>query len=331
MGLENALQGGSQDPETGLENREPPSSRRRGRRPAAVPGRFAAVLDGYTRQLTEVPLSDQTRRTYVSKVRQFLIWLDTYAAAGDADPLAEKRARHWAVRDYHTHLLAVAKREPATVNNALAALNDFYTRRGLGPADVKRAELPEAAPRALDPRDRVVFLREVERWPHARDRAIALVPFYAGARIFEVVALDVEDVRMSRRIGELRLYGKGGKVRTVPLKPQLRVALATWIDQRADWPGADGPALFLNRVGGRLSATAASEAITAITATARFEDPATAHVLRHTFGTTLVRAGTDLVTAAELLGHSRVETVRIYSRPTQVDKIKALEHLTVDE
>jgi site-specific recombinase XerD len=262
-------------------------------------------------------------------VRQFLVWLDSYAAVGD--PVAERRARGWAVRDYRTHLLAVAKREPATVNNALAALDDFYIRRGLGPADVKRAELPETAPRALEPRDRVAFLREVERWPESRDRALALVPFYAGARISEVIALDVEDVRLSRRIVELRLYGKGGKVRTVPLKPRLRGALAAWIEQRAAWPGADGSALFLNRSGERLSSTGAREIITAVTVGARFEGPATAHVQRHTFGTTLVRAGTDLVTVAELHGHARVETVRVYSKPTKADKIKALEHLTVDE
>lgn len=329
MGLENTLPGGSQCLVSSLENRGPAAPGPRGRRPVAVPERFAALVDDYTRQLAEAPLSAQTRRTYASKVRQFLVWLDGYAATGD--PLAERRARDWAVRDYRTHLLAVAKREPATVNNALAALGDFYTRRGLGPADVKRAELPEAAPRALEPRDRVVFIREVERWPKPRDRALALVPFYAGARISEVVALDIEDVRLSRRIGELRLYGKGGKVRTVPLKPQLRTALAAWIEQRASWLGADSPALFLNRVGERLSATGASEIITAVTVGARFEEPATAHVLRHTFGTTLVRAGTDLVTVAELLGHSRVETVRVYSKPTKADKIKALEHLTVDE
>lgn len=329
MGLENTLPDEPQGPESGLENRIDPEAPRRGRRPALVPDRFAAVLGAYTGQLADAPLSAQTRRTYASKVRQFLVWLDAYAAKGD--PLGEKGVRDWAVRDYRTHLLAVAKREPATANNALAALDDFYTRRGLGPADAKRAELPDAAPRALEPRDRVAFLREVERWPEPRDRALALVPFYAGARISEVVGLDVEDVRLSRRIGELRLYGKGGKVRTVPLKPQLRAALATWIEARADWPGAGGPALFLNRSGQRLSATGASEIITTITAPARFEDPATAHVLRHTFGTSLVRGGTDLVTVAELLGHSRVETVRIYSKPTQADKVKALENLTVDE
>lgn len=329
MGLENTLPDSPRGPESDLENRMPSAAGRRGRRPVVVPDRFAAIADDYTRQLAEAPLSAQTRRTYASKVRQFLVWLDSYATVGD--PLGERRARDWAVRDYRTHLLAVAKREPATVNNALAALDDFYTRRGLGSAEAKRAELPEAAPRALEPRERVTFLREVERWPEPRDRALALVPFYAGARISEVVALDVDDVRMSRRIGELRLYGKGGKVRTVPLKPQLRAALATWIEQRAAWPGADSAALFLNRSGERLSATGASEIITEVTAAARFEDPATAHVLRHTFSTTLVRAGTDLVTVAELLGHSRVETVRVYSRPTKADKIVALEHLTVDE
>ncbi|WP_194908970.1 hypothetical protein [Catenulispora rubra] len=101
-------------------------------------------------------------------MRQFLIW-HTYAATGDGDPLGKKPARDWAVRDYRTQLLAVAKREPATVNNALAALDDFYARRGLGPADAKRTELPKTAPWAPEPRDRMVFLREVERWPQAED------------------------------------------------------------------------------------------------------------------------------------------------------------------
>ncbi|GAA1994198.1 hypothetical protein GCM10009838_68080 [Catenulispora subtropica] len=182
------------------------------------------MLDDYTRQLAQAPFSAHTRRTYVSKVRRFLIRLDT-CPVGDGDPLGDKRARDWTARDYRTHLLAVVKREPAIVNNALAALDDLYTRRGLGPADAKRAELPETAPRARESRDRLLFLREVERWPNVRDRAIVLVPFYAGARISEVVALDVEDVRMSRRVGELRLYDKGSKVRTVPIRPRPRTAL----------------------------------------------------------------------------------------------------------
>ncbi|WP_416211496.1 tyrosine-type recombinase/integrase [Frankia sp. Cas3] len=61
------------------------------------------------------------------------------------------------------------------------------------------------------------------------------------------------------------------------------------------------------------------------------DEKTTAHVLRHTFATSLVRGGTDLVTVAELLGHSRLETVRIYTQPTEDDKIRALDHLIVAE
>ncbi len=62
-------------------------------------------------------------------------------------------SRDWAVRDYRAHLQSVAKRKPSTVNTSLAAIADFYTRRGLGLPDVRRLELPQAAPRALAPRE----------------------------------------------------------------------------------------------------------------------------------------------------------------------------------
>jgi integrase/recombinase XerC len=106
--------------------------------------------------------------------------------------------RDWAVRDYRTHLQAVLKRSPATVNNALVAVDDFYIRRGLGPASAARVEIAATAPRALDQRAQLRYLREVQRCPSPRDQALALVPFYAGARISEIVALDVDDVPRSR-------------------------------------------------------------------------------------------------------------------------------------
>ena len=64
---------------------------------------------------------------------------------------------------------------------------------------------------------------------------------------------------------------------------------------------------------------------------ARLDDDATVHVLRHTFATTLVRGGTDLVIVAELLGHARLETTRAYTRPSAEDRTRALDLLLVDE
>jgi site-specific recombinase XerD len=330
VATENALRAGSQVPESASENTKASSARRRGRAAVDLPAFEAGVLDDYTEALRSAPLSDQTRRTYASKVRQFLAWL---ASAGlDSDPLTSADGRDWAVRDYRTHLQAVLKRSPATVNNALAAVDDFYVRRGLGPASAARVEIPAAAPRALDKRAQVRYLRAVQACPSPRDQALALVPFYAGARISEIVALDVDDVARSARKGVLRILGKGERVRKVPIHPQLHTALTGWLSERADWPGAnDTPALFLNQRGQRLSVRGAHGIVTAIAAAAGLDDDATVHVLRHTFATTLVRGGTDLVIVAELLGHARLETTRGYTRPSAEDRTRALDLLLVDE
>jgi site-specific recombinase XerD len=330
MASENALHAGSQDPKSASENTKAPSTRRRGRAAIDLPTLEAAVLDDYIEALRAAPLSDQTRRTYSSKVRQYLAWLA--GADLDADPLTSADGRDWAVRDYRTHLQTVLKRSPATVNNALAAVDDFYIRCGLGPASAARVEIPVAAPRALDLRAQLRYLRAVQARPSPRDQALALVPFYAGARISEIVALDVEDVARSARKGVLRILGKGERVRHVPIHPQLHAALNGWLAERADWPGAkDHPALFLNQRGQRLSVRGAHDIVVGIAAAAGLDDDTTIHILRHTFATTLVRGGTDLVIVAELLGHARLETTRIYTRPSAEDRTRALDLLTVDK
>ncbi|MGP3937345.1 tyrosine-type recombinase/integrase [Nonomuraea sp. KM88] len=140
-----------------------------------------------------------------------------------------------------------------------------------------------------------------------RGRCIALIPYYAGARISEVVRLNVDDIQKSARKGRLRLYGKGDKFREVDIHPKLRTELQLWLDERPNWPHTDdNRALFLNAKGGRLSARAAGGIIAEIAQTAGLDDPTTAHVLRHTLTTTLVRGKTDLVLVAEILcGRSR--------------------------
>jgi site-specific recombinase XerD len=275
-------------------------------------------------------LAEQSRRTYASKVRQYLVWLA--GAEVDGDPLGAADGRDWAVRDYCGYLHSVVKRSPATINNALAAVDDFYSRRGQGPARAKRAEVPAAAPRALTGKAQIRYLRAVQGCPSSRDRALALVPFYAGTRIAETVALDVDDVRLPARKGVLRVLDKGQREREVPIHPQLRTALADWLDERrTSLAASESTALFLNRRGGRLTPRAVHDVITGIAARAGLDDGVTAHVLRHSFATTLVRGGTDLVIAAELLGHSRLETTRAYTRPSAEDRREAVELLPVDE
>ena len=127
-----------------------------------------------------------------------------------------------------------------------------------------------------------------------RDRALAYTPFYAGTRIGEAVALDLDDIKLSARKGLVIVRsGKGNKYREIPAHPVLRENLAIWIhDERPNWPGADdSPALFLNRRSGRLSARAADDILNAIADEAGIED-FTPQILRHTFGTRLNRKAT---------------------------------------
>ncbi|MEW9555303.1 tyrosine-type recombinase/integrase [Nonomuraea sp. NPDC050783] len=264
------------------------------------------MLGEYAAALERAPLSAETRRAYRSRVRMFLSWLADHAATYSADPLADRQARDWAVRDYRMWLLrdGPARRSRVYVNSVLTA-----------PAG----------------RARVRWLRAVEAQLSPRGRCIALIPYYAGARISEVVRLDVGDVQMSARRGRLRLYGTGGKFREVDIHPKLRSELQLWLDEGPDWPHAgDNRALFLNAKGGRLSARAAGGIIAEIAQTAGLDDPTTVHVLRHTLATTLVRGRTDLVVVAEILGHARLKTTRRYSLPSDKDKEDALRLIMVD-
>jgi integrase/recombinase XerC len=112
-------------------------------------GRAGEVTAAYHAELARLPLADSTRRAYRTRVAGFLAWLVSADVDG-GDPLADPHARDYAVRDYTRHLRVVAKKEPATINAVLAALDHFYRWRGLGPPNARRQDLPQLAPRALD-------------------------------------------------------------------------------------------------------------------------------------------------------------------------------------
>jgi integrase/recombinase XerC len=157
--------------------------------------------------------------------------------------------------------------------------------------------------------------------------------------VTEVVGLDLDDVTLSARKGTRRIHGKGrdgGKLRELPLtRPELRTALHTWLEQRPAWHGAQAsPALLLNRRGGRLSDRSARMIITAVGDHVGLGNGSTGgfgpHTLRHTFATELLRKGANLVLVADLLGHSDVGTLKVYSQPNDVDRERALALLTTD-
>lgn len=290
-----------------------------------------AVLARYRRWLGRQPLSPRTRQVYQAQVTGYVQWLagGEYGAAA----LREPAVRDWAVRDYKRHLTRARKWKPTSVNQALAAIDNFCRQLGLGRPEVKREQLPRVAPRALGADEQRRFLRAVESAPVARDRAIATVFFYTGLRLSELAALDVDDVAVSARRGRLTVRsGKGDVGRQVPLNSACRAALDMLTKARdGQLAGLGGdepcPALWLSRTGTRMSPRAIDLVIRRLAADAGLT--VSAHVLRHTCVTNLVRSGADVVLVAEIAGHARLDTTRRYSLPSDADRDAAVEAVLV--
>jgi site-specific recombinase XerD len=284
------------------------------------------VLAAYKDWLARQPLSGHTRRAYGVRVGQYLMYLGI-TPSKYGDPLREPHACDYAVRDYKAFLKTTRKARPTSVNLSLAAIDHFYRFLGLGQPNVRREELPQQAPRALDKEEQKRFLRAVERCPSARDRAIMLLLFYTGLRVGECVNLNVEDVPLSARKGLVIVRaGKGDVYREVPLNAEARNALQTWQEERVrQFPDTKETALCLNRQGHRLSARSVDMLVRKLGQDAALEAGISAHILRHTCLTNLVRNGNDLVLVAEIACHKRLETTRRYSLPSAKDRLAAME------
>jgi integrase/recombinase XerC len=190
-----------------------------------------AVLGDYDGWLTRQPLAARTRDAYRAQARDFVTWLA--ASEHGARALVASDVRDWAVRDYKRYVKATKRWGPASVNQALAAIDNFYRSRGAGRPEVAREELAQTAPRALTEAEQRTFLRFVQASPSERDRAIATVFFYAGLRLSELGALDMTDIALSARRGRVTVRaGKGDAYRDVPLNSPCRTALDEWIAAR---------------------------------------------------------------------------------------------------
>lgn len=298
------------------------------RRSSVVVSGDASVLIGYEGWLDRQALSSASRRAYLRAVRAFV----EYVAASDVrgDPFGDRIVGAHALRDFKRHRLH-ARAAPATVNLELAAIDTLYRSRGIDPPVIERLELPTLAPRALQRREQIELLRAVERRGSARDAAIAAILSYTAVRVSECAALDLEDVSLTARTGEVVVRrAKRDEYRRVPLNRAAREAIGTWMRERPEVEEPDGrDPLFVNRAGGRLSARSIGKLISQLGADARIEG-LSPHVLRHTCLTNLVRDGRDIVLVAEVAGHRRLETTRRYTRPDAAALREAMEALPVD-
>ena len=157
-----------------------------------------------------------------------------------------------------------------------------------------------------------------------RESAILELLYGTGARISEVVSLNVGDVIKfdGGEVSSLRLTGKGGKTRVVPVGRFAREALDQYLVRvRPGLISKDREALFLNDRGGRLSRQSMWTIVSQTAKRANISVDVSPHSLRHSYATHLLDGGADVRVVQELLGHSSVTTTQIYTLVT-IDKLR---------
>ena len=158
-------------------------------------------------------------------------------------------------------------------------------------------------------------MRGQEKWIGARDKAVLLLLYGSGLRISEALGLARGQAPLPPR-DIIRVKGKGGKERIVPVLPVTQNAVKDYVDV-CPWPLVpDGP-LFVGAKGGRLSPRILQLLIERMRGSLGLPETATPHALRHSFATHLLGAGADLRAIQELLGHASLSTTQIY---TEVDR-----------
>ena len=215
---------------------------------------------------------------------------------------------------------------------AVRGLHAFALREGLAGEDAAHQVRPPGPARRLP---RAIGIAEVERLIDVagtggeagdplplRDRALLELLYGTGARISEAVGLDVDDVGGPT----LRLAGKGGKHRIVPVGSYAAAALDAYLVRARPALSASArrtsasPALFLNARGGRLTRQGGWGVLQAAARRAGLTG-ISPHTLRHSFATHLLDGGADVRVVQELLGHASVTTTQVYTLVT-VDKLR---------
>ena len=236
------------------------------------------------------------------------------------------------LENYVSHLRSVGLSESSIARNVVAIRNvATFTCKELKKINpISEFKPPKAAirlPKALTTQEVSDLIEATNRTddPHSiRDRAIVELLYGTGARISEIVNLDLSGVSKidGGEVLSVRLEGKGGKVRVVPLGRYAQDALDQYLVRAR--PGLirkDRDALFLNDRGTRLSRQTMWKIVSEAAERAQLTVDVSPHALRHSYATHLLDGGADVRVVQELLGHSSVTTTQIYTLVT-IDKIR---------
>ncbi len=267
-------------------------------------------------------LSPRTREAYGHIARHYLGFLERHR--GEPQQLADLGSvsaadlrAHLAERRSGDHPLNA--RSLSQTLSAIRTFHGFLDRRCDTPnpqlALVRGPRVKPSLPRPVSADQARGMLAEpgldpdAEPWEALRDAAVLSLLYGCGLRISEALSLTRADAPLPH---SLRITGKGGKTRVVPVLPAVRTAIDAALAVQP-FPLAPSDALFRARRGGPLSARHVQATVQRLRGRLGLPASATPHALRHSFATHLLGAGADLRSIQELLGHASLSTTQKYT------------------
>lgn len=288
-----------------------------GAAPPTLPDAWVGALEGFAAHLAhERGLANRTVSAYVGDAGQLAAFCSAMGivAPGEVEPLVLRR---------HLGALVEAGAARSTVGRKVAALRSLFrwlADRGLSDRDPSAAlqapSRPRPLPRALSRAQVTALLDACDATSPVglRDRCLIELAYASGARVAELTAADISDLDLDG--GTLRVHGKGGSRRQVPVGTPACRAAAEWLHRgrpalTTSRPAQ--PALLLGVRGGRLDARTARRAVERAGVAAGL-GRVTPHVLRHSYATHMLEGGADLRSVQELLGHVTLATTQVYTK-----------------
>jgi site-specific recombinase XerD len=282
---------------------------------AALPAAWAAAISLLDQDLQRRGTAAATRAIYGRDVEELARWAVPYALLpADIDyPWLRRYAAQMAERGL----------APRTLARKLAALRAGFrvqVEHGLmeaNPAELLASpKLPQRLPRALKPADVAALLDRIPASTplETRDRALFELAYACGLRAEELVNLDIGSIDFDAE--QVRVEGKGGKTRFVPVGEHALAAIARYLERSrgALDAGQQEPALFLSKTGRRLSTSDVRRRLRTWARHAASQGAVHPHALRHSFATHLLEGGADLRAIQALLGHASISTTQVYTR-----------------
>jgi site-specific recombinase XerD len=259
---------------------------------------------------------------YGASLQQFRCWVDQYRGGKAPDAI---QARD--VLEYLEYLRHERDNGDSAVNRALVVLRSFYraivAMGHLDPAGNPLEGFPliRAVPRKLpvtlsgEEVSRLMHRPSIDTIIGLRDRALLTILYGTGIRASECATLRQGQVDLGEK--SITVRGKGGHERTIPFNDQVHAVLHRYTQARG--PALPSAPFFRSRYGGHLSRTSIYERVRTWGQRAHLSKAISPHRLRHTFATHLIRAGAQVVTVRDLLGHRQISSTQIYLHVTAQD------------